>query len=473
MKASKLSRRMFLQGAQGFALAVPWLASWEAEAAPTPPLRFMCVASAFGRCISDWVGPHPRPVTEADFSTGALTDYAADISPIFGPAYDRSLRQKMAIASGLDLMGWTDGHAEWIVLTGGGSGRGDPNAFGESLDCVLERSKKFYPTTPMLTAIRAAPMTSSSLSVTSRFSHFQVVTPRRTAAELYQLIFDPAGVTRRAERNAGLARATHLAYDDYRRTMNSRRLSLVDRHRLDQYMTIMSEIEQRIAQTPSITCNQLPPNFTTSASSAEALHDLFFDMEVAALQCGITKLVLHTLKHVQTELSAVGGPDFHACAHNNTRLTATGLKFTDYNRWTMNCVASAMKKLDAVIDSDGNTLLDNTLFFYSSTDSSGSHSSYDMPVLLAGAKGVLRTNTWVDYRQPAPSSNRSPRLGRPYNNLLVSMLNAFGLEQADYSIAAGQAGFGEYSDGLRRQEPYYRPMVTTAARRAKLPHLFL
>ncbi|MEM9193930.1 MAG: hypothetical protein AAGF12_32445 [Myxococcota bacterium] len=64
------------------------------------------------------------------------------------------------------------------------------------------------------------------------------------------------------------------------------------------------------------------------------------------------------------------------------------------------------------------------------------------------------------------------RVGRPYNNLLVSILGAFGLGETDYQTP-GDRGFGEYSDGMRNFEDYYRPLLTAAERTKPLPHLFL
>ena len=76
------------------------------------------------------------------------------------------------------------------------------------------------------------------------------------------------------------------------------------------------------------------------------------------------------------------------------------------------------------------------------------HLNYSVPVLLAGsAGGHFDTGRYVDYidwnRNVKFSQHNGMVIeGVPYNRLMVSILQAFGLEPQDYEREAGQ-GYGE------------------------------
>jgi Protein of unknown function (DUF1552) len=405
-----------------------------------------------------------------------LSSVPGALSPTLGAAFD-PFRRKMALIRGLDLMGWTDGHNERVVLSGGSSGLSDPSSFGWSLDCVLEDSPKFYESAPMLGALRCAPKGRSWVSLSSKFSHGQVLPSESLASTVYGKLFDPTQVAQGAARNARVARMTSRVLEDYRQTFADRRISALDRARIENYMDIMSDLEGKVGNIPAISCGAVPSSFdrdtVDGAMDAAALHDGFFDLEVAALTCGITRIVTHVITHQETDPTRIGGPDFHAAAHNHGIVVGGGRTFKDYNAWTLARVARLLSKLEAVIDSDGNTLLDNTLVLFSSSDASGSHSRIDMPVLLAGAKDLLATDLYLDFRRETQVAGRSVVLGRPYNNLLVSMARILGLSPSDYASVSHGAlgGFGEYSDGVRAYPDHYAPFVTAAARNEVIPEL--
>ena len=69
----------------------------------------------------------------------------------------------------------------------------------------------------------------------------------------------------------------------------------------------------------------------------------------------------------------------------------------------------------AAVDMGGHSLLDESVvFFGSELQDPPSHGKTNMPFLLAGGGGGLRTGRWLKYD------------GRPHNDLLVSILNLFG-----------------------------------------------
>jgi hypothetical protein len=135
-------------------------------------------------------------------------------------------------------------------------------------------------------------------------------------------------------------------------------------------------------------------------------------------------------------------------------------------------VATLLGLLDALSDGEGTTLLDNSIVYWSmqyGAVSFDTHAPYDMAAFVAGkGGGRLKTGHFVNYR--LEGGNR----GVPLNNLLVTIMNCFGLSSSDYESAPGN-GYGYYkalpadhattiADG-----PYWR---STAGRHAPLPFIY-
>jgi hypothetical protein len=100
-------------------------------------------------------------------------------------------------------------------------------------------------------------------------------------------------------------------------------------------------------------------------------------------------------------------------------------KLIDRDRWQMQQLASILEGLQSLTDANGTTLLDNTLVFQGSDVSRGNvHSHDDMPHILAGGAGGWRMGRLVRFN------------GQNHNNLLVSILRAFGGTQSTWGDPA-------------------------------------
>ena len=77
---------------------------------------------------------------------------------------------------------------------------------------------------------------------------------------------------------------------------------------------------------------------------------------------------------------------------------------------------------------------------------------------------------WVT-GQPTGGAHRFFVYGRPYNNLLITALKAFGLTEEDYRMSPDQDGFGGYKGG-HGAEHYTQYVSTSGARNAVLPGLW-
>ena len=106
-------------------------------------------------------------------------------------------------------------------------------------------------------------------------------------------------------------------------------------------------------------------------------------------------------------------------------------KLKKIGKWEMDRLAYLLTKLKALPDSDGRTVLDNTLILYSSDISDGdAHNHDDMPVVLAGGGAGFKMGRHVEYPE-------MPHFGQ----LFLSIANAFGSPITSFG-EHGMAGLG-------------------------------
>lgn len=471
------SRRAFLRGALGATLAIPLLPSLlprAARAAP-PPLRFFFLGALFGRDLDAWYPKQePRFKTSPDGALYAkLSELGSPFSYILGSSFD-GLRDKISILRGLDAMQIGDAHSPTVPLTGSGDTQTNGVGFGYSVDCVLEESDTFYDAPPMIGALRTCPndvWKQLSFSYTSRSSPGETLWYEWNPKVLYDKYFNPAtldGNKKSAQQKRSIVNAV---LEDFKEVSGSRKIAADDRRRLDNYMSLLADAERKLAVEP-VACRQ--GVLAQSLGSAEDLHDAVFDLEVAALACGMTKIVCHAMLHYTSSTRNLDEPG-HAEAHQQTpaKSDPSVTQHAIHNKWVMTRVAALLEKLDAVSESDGSSLLDNTLFLYGNTEARGFHSQLDMPVLLAGARGKLRTGYYIDYRpRPLVTVNEPLRIiaGRPYNHLLTSVFKLLGIPPTEYQRFDTQ-GFGIYDQFERKLSSHYAPFLKD--RSATLPYLLV
>jgi Protein of unknown function (DUF1552) len=141
---------------------------------------------------------------------------------------------------------------------------------------------------------------------------------------------------------------------------------------------------------------------------------LMLDMLVMAMACDITSVA--TLMWSDTEAKH-RFPWLDLNEHLHFYMNDGGYQpvpLTTIFTWYATQHAYLIQKL-AETPSEGGTLLDETVVFFGShLQHPATHAKTDMPFLLAGGGGGLRTNRWVQ------NGHRS------HNDLLVSILNLCG-----------------------------------------------
>src|SRR5262249_15753347 len=148
----------------------------------------------------------------------------------------------------------------------------------------------------------------------------------------YNRYFNPTSVAKIAARNTRLGGVTNAVYDDFKRVMGSPRIGKCDQSRLDNYMSLMSDLQKQFT-APVVACNQAAPGAMTNY---DQIQSAAIDLEVAALSCGITKIVMHGLFQYIPDMPA--GRDtlfWHGFAHNPVQVVngVSQVVAAPHNQW--------------------------------------------------------------------------------------------------------------------------------------------
>jgi hypothetical protein len=171
-----------------------------------------------------------------------------------------------------------------------------------------------------------------------------------------------------------------------------RQLGTTDKEKLDQYLTGIREIEQRIQRAEAF--GKLPdPHSDTPAgipSDYGAHVELMYDLLALAFQTDSTRVATMILAGDGQNLAfpQIGIPEgHHYCSHhrNNPELME---KVAQIDFYYAQYFAKFLKKLDETKDADGKSILHNSMIVYGCGNADGNRHTHDnLPIVLAGSGG--------------------------------------------------------------------------------------
>lgn len=506
-----VSRRLFLGGVGGMMVALPALNSLLPKTAvaqaSTDPKRFICVKSFSTQLIKAWYPSMSgngyqlhddvyggskadgttllsQPLGGGPYTQGLLRDFESEngISQILGSKLNPFL-DKLTLIRGLDFLP-TVNHNFGGLLGNFSSCTTATPCDADSLmdvptiDQVLAYSPKFYPETPAVRALHIAQGVEDAMSYTNYGDPAAAVEQMKTRTnpldvwtDLFSTLADsPNGEPSGPDPNALLV--DHVM-EQYRELKNSPRLSAEDRTKLDRHLNQLAEVEARLGGTATMSCTKpmepgsLDNNTGTDPSDITTKWDLFLDLIVLGLSCDRTRIVtlgVHkalgpgpdgndpTLYgHYHSE-DASGGT-WHGLAHDWGNAEARR-QLAGINQWIAEEFFRVLiEKMDAVDESEGSTLLDNSLVYWGN-ELGFNHIAYSVPCLLAGsAGGFISPGRYLDYIDWEGQSFFSQEDGNvikgiPHNRFLVTVLQAMGLSPEDYEIGENP-GYGSTSTNGR------------------------
>jgi hypothetical protein len=214
-----------------------------------------------------------------------------------------------------------------------------------------------------------------------------------------------------------------------------RQLGKDDRARLDQYMTGVRELEQRMVQSSEWEQKPKPkapapePKDPDSNRAYMEKTRLMYDMSRLAFETDSTRLITIFLDSVNSPAIDVKGVDitdgYHNLSHHGQDPTKLA-ELTAIDMQHMNLLAGLLTNLKGTHEA-GESLLDRSMVLVGSNfGDANKHVTTNMPVLLAGGgfKHGQHLVFDVDRNYPLP-------------NLFVSMLQRLGIESDHFASSTG------------------------------------
>ncbi len=449
-----INRRTMLKGAAGVAISLPLLDVMIAPgraAAQSVPKRFAVFFKPGGSVLTDW-----RPTgTESNFTLSKT------LQPL------STLKQKLLVLDGIDLkiteIGSGHPHSKGMggLLTGRelppgpyetcGGQAGFPG--GPSVDQVIankiwtgSKFKSVQVAVNWPTDLRDGGTSSPMNTIIFSGANQPVpmsIDPKAVWDRMFKDFSKPADQVN-AEYNRKKSILDSVS-NSYQRLLN--RVSTSDRAKLDQHLTRIREIEMSLAPfvSSAAACQQPPvptplgdpltghigdagSNQQKNPELDARMPDLgkaMMDLLVMAFACDLTRV--GTMQFTDSQaydtfpfLNLNNG--HHGYQHDNGYQPDA---LTKINTWYVSQYAYFLQELDKISE-QGATLLDNMAVLYTSElQQADSHGQSNMPFLLAGAaQGSFRTGRWIKYNNVS------------HNNLLVSLLNAYGITDKTFGNAA-------------------------------------
>lgn len=426
---SHLHRRTFLKAA-GITLALPWLEAMAAPAATTAPKRFCALYFPYGVSLP---GPkHDTPEWNW-FPQGEGSEFTFNKSL----AGLESIRDQVTVLGGLS-------HPR--MRKGGGHDSGDTFLTGAelkpgelknsiSLDQVIAQQYGQQTRFPHLTLSSdggvGIPTRANTLSFNSSGQPIPSLNrPHIVFERLFGLNEDSIDRQRRALSLTG----SHLdLLLEESRSLN-RQLGKQDRAKLDEYLSSVRQVERQVER--SISWLDVPkPKVNATGLSLEAddntpkeLIKTMLDLLVLAFQTDSTRVATYQLASMHGAISvAVKFPQllgfansFHGLAHGWNK-PGGAEKLGQWDRWLAEQFQYFVERLAAIQEGDG-TLLDNTIVFYGSSNST-THNNHNYPLLVAGGKAMgFKHNQYLRFGEEIPLSN-----------LFVSFLQSMGVPAGSFA----------------------------------------
>lgn len=475
----RVSRRQFLLGAGGAALAVPLLPSLlpheaqaQAMAQASAERYFVHMTTWHGVFQSQFYGQLLDAAPSQTMTHGGVAVRGAalssrtsgdmvvisDILQARGSRLTPRLLSLMNVINGLDFA-TSSGHNRGGTLGGDSS--------NPTIDQVMAASRSFYPTSPLQPAIVrnlvSLSKSGSGIATTPQTADSNV----KLFDRLFKTQTTPPGGSGGTEQPVLVDRVKEHA--DL--VMNDPRCSADCRSRLGNYMDMLADVQSKLQQTVNSSFSR-PTRDTAAVESSAGFYgqpssqveceQLWNDIVVAAFAAGISRI------YVCGPNTYTFGPEPEHSWHNdyahslddagkrNGYSAAVQLQFDGAQ-------LDIARKLDQVTTADGKTLLDKALVASGHELGSGGHPGHHhnrcIPIVTFGnAGGYFKTGLSVDYRDLTSfswSSNPHWYSGLLYNQWMGMVLRSMGVPAREYSGNDGAWGYpsvrgtnGDHSDAI-------------------------
>jgi hypothetical protein len=399
MNSHKFCRRTFLRGV-GVTMALPWMESvpvWgdlpAKKGGSEAPVRLGVLFCGNGFHSKEWWAKGEGKKMELGKVLESLTDF----------------REKMLFIRGLynaeALKGNIHSSQTGNLLSGAPLASGGEIRSGTSFDQLVAQRYGNSTKVPSLVLGCEKPNPgvhkNYSMLYSSHISWSSPTTP--TPLELYPaLAFDRLFKDEATIANTSVLDSVLADAKDFRRHISAR-----DRHKLDEYLDSVREIEQRISHSghkgelqgwrPTITAPNIPRPADGIPQDIREHMRLMCDIMVLGFQTDSTRICTLKLNNDHSSLRFPElGVDYmihHLLSHSDT---ADWLKV---NQFFVQQLAYIAKKLDS-IQEGSRTALDNSILLFCSSMLTGSHDATQLPVtVVGGGGGRIKGGRVLDYKE--------------------------------------------------------------------------
>ncbi len=251
--------------------------------------------------------------------------------------------------------------------------------------------------------------------------------------DVFERLFGDAGTDPQArkERIAEQKSILDFVMEDFARA--KKKLSVADQAKLEEFTTVLRDVESRIQKAESTVNMELPDmQRPVGIPEYEEHSRLMYDLLHMAFQTDMTRVFTFMIAREYSELvfTNLGHTDpYHPTTHhrgNPDKIRRAG----DINAYHAKLFGEFLAKMDATKDLDGTSLLDNSMLVYGAgMGNADIHSQWNVPVaLVGGGRGTLKGGRHVLYKE-----------GTPFSNLHVAMLNKMGIETESFGGELGMS----------------------------------
>lgn len=485
-----ISRRMFLRGAGGAALAIPYLPSITTRAfAQEAPVeigpRFLYLRTSHGDVWGGNMYPDDALLSQTVEYAGRQVRYGAlpsqpvgdETSVAWSPVcrarvdyLNPSVASKMNILRGIDVP-YSIGHQSGINLgNAGASGIGVSTGLKKSyatptIDQAMAHSAHFYTQQELSSRVlRRSFNINGGLSfgysqASTRSGEIIASQPFTSSEQLYEYLFN--GATSLSGWNTTML---NRVYAQYQRLLQHPRLSVGDRIRLEQHIERMADLERLLGVSEALG-DQVPEGPGPLGDSqayhrnnqlrfAEMYVDAYIEVIVAAFTTGVCRVGTWNIgdtffTDADASLPAPSGVWHEQVAHGGLGAEKSQAYAVVYNQGAFEHIfAKLAKALDDVQMPDGQTALDHCLIVFGQEHGQITHHTQGcktFPLVTAGlAGGRVTGGRYIDFsdQRSMTYNAESLILGKPgmqneyaglhYNQFLANCMLAMGVPRAEW-----------------------------------------
>lgn len=212
----------------------------------------------------------------------------------------------------------------------------------------------------------------------------------------------------------------------------SKKLATEDRHTLDEYMTMVRNIELRIKKLQKLISSadiRIPKSEVVPRGEYIRLQA---DLMLLALQMGITNICTFMIGPERWDATLMYEGVFDKpVQHHNMTHNQKGKGYLEVQKidlFHMQQYAYILSRMKSIKESDGTSLLDNSIVTYGAGLGDGAtHQYFDLPMIVAGrAQNQVKQGRFIKCKS-----------GTLNSNLWLTIANLMGLEIDSYSDSNG------------------------------------